>query len=521
MTHPAPAAPLRLAVTALALLAVLGLVVALSPATEGWRWRPLHPVVLGLVVATLLALPRDRGALAVLVASVTARALTASPRVLMHFAKPYGFLLDARGDVSPDRTYGDGWDATYGLLVRLGGGGDDVTHRVSTALSALLPVALYDLVLRATGRPVAAWTAGLAAALTPLAVALAPTPEHFVLVSTLQVLAVAGSLRRDPLGDALAVCAGGLLAHTRPLQLVVVAVPLLLLVGGRRRRGALVLAGLAAWRGVELGTHLAAGAVGTALPTPARVLGGAWQIGPDAPWLALDPTRVPAGLALLALPGAALAVRHRARGAWALPALLVLGSLLYLEHRYVPDRLRFQLPTLAWLAALAGLTVDALAARHRAAGAAALVLLVGSAWPARAPLDPPFTWQVEHALLRRAVAEAPAGAVVRMAIPHDPNGTMRRWASLGSAASWVADDGKPHPGEYRWVGTADLHPHARPVPWEHLQPVWETTAPGVWGGVPDLFLDAPYPPQPVRMGLYRVVEVAGSELGAVDERPPG
>ncbi|MCB9663972.1 MAG: hypothetical protein H6732_07650 [Alphaproteobacteria bacterium] len=508
MTATPPRPLMRRALPGLAVLAVLGLALAITAREPGWTWRPLHPVVVLLLVAVVSALPLHRGVLAVAVVGGTARALTLEPRVLMHFAKPYGFLLDGRGDVSPNLAYGDGWNATHGLVTRLVGWTPDLPHAVSWGLSCLLPPFLFDLVLRTTGRPLAAWTAGLASALLPLAVALAPTPNHFVLVATLQVLAVAGAVRRDAEGDLLAVAAAGLLAHTRPLQLAVVLVPLALLVQGRRWPATAGLVALAGWRVAELATHLHATPTSRPLGEPLRIVDGMFAMGPDAPWLVLDPTRVPLGLTVLAVVGTVALLRRGPGAAWALPALFLGGSLLYLEHRYASDRLRFQLPTLAWLAALAGVGLDALARRSRTLGAAAALLLLVSAWPARAPMDPPFTWQAEHLLLRRAADEVPEGSTVRMAIAHDPDGTIRRWASLRSPGTWVADDGTPHPGELRWVGTADLHPHARPVPWDHLEPLWEQTVPGVWGGLPDLFLDAPYGAEPVRIGLYRVVDPA-------------
>ncbi|MCB9664358.1 MAG: hypothetical protein H6732_09605 [Alphaproteobacteria bacterium] len=470
------------------------LVLAVVLAVTGWSWRPVDVVVLAWWAGLVAARPRGRAAWLGAAAVAAVAAVTSAPRIHLHANKAFSTLQAARRLAQPDVRYGDGWSGWVGMPVHLLGDPVDGVHLVHVGAVVLTGGLLADLGARLHG-PRAGWLAAALWGSLPVVVALGSTESRFVVVSLLQVAAVAGLARQDGRGDLLAVASIGLLGHVRPLQVPVAA---LLVVGAwsvGRRRAALAGAVLVAWRAVALGAWLAGGGDrgGTQLEALGRshVWGGA--AGVDGTAVILDPTRTPVTVALLGLAGVALAWRAGRLGRLTL-ALGVAGVVLYLPQPFVPDRLRMQLPAQAWLALLAAPVLARAAGEGLPRGLAVLAVVALGWLPTR--VYPPWAWQASYAVARRVTARLPPDAVVRYtATWDDGNGAFGTWAARRSGARWVPREADPPTGALVWVDVVD-HVHG-PPDLRGLDPVDVAPVPADVAGLHPLASE-------VVVGLYRV-----------------
>jgi hypothetical protein len=462
----------------------------LPPLDTAWFFRPHTLLAWAWLVALGVALfGRDpRGGAAVgrvagvtLVVAAVARFVTFSPRTFMHFDKAPSHLLSARGNQGAGLYYGDGWAGLHGPLWRLlgqtGWGDVDPMHATNAAVSALGAAAVARAVaLLLPALPTAGLFAGLAVALSPLSLALAPTESHFVPVATAQAAALAGlagGRRRDAW---LAVLSAGVLAHTRPLQVGVAAVVLAVLLWQRRGWPAAAGAAILAWRVDELGVAyhtLPAVGNGAQLHTLGFALEPLKQVqGEGVRWLPAEPSVSP----WLWLPLGAVAgvwgVWRRERGVAVLLAAHVIAVLPYLHQPRWHDLLRFELPAVMWWAALGGVGLAVLAspwpppfAAARAPVAALLLVGFGDAsWRAREPVRE-AVWTAEHRFLLAVAPRLPAGLTVRYCDTADPSRAFYTWINTRSPATWLPLRGPTPPGAARFVGVADRSPRSDcPVP---------------------------------------------------------
>jgi hypothetical protein len=412
--------------------------------------RPSELLVLAWVVALVVAAPRSRGAWGAAAVALVARALAYGPDVHLHAEKAYHLLDTPFRTTSADLRYGDGWPALMvlaGAVLRH----PDTVHLVNVAASVLTVPFLVAAVARVADARTAT-AAGLLLAVLPLAVASAGHEHQLIVVGLAQAAAMAGLLalpeedgRR---ADALAATSLGMLAHTRPMEVGEAWLGVAWLAVQRRWAAAGAAAALVLWRTVELALFVAGGgnASGAQLDTGWSADLLRHLVGPGGRLTVLDPTVTPLGVTALALAGAALAWRTpAARGIVALGAL-DLG--LYVVQPLEPDRLRLQLPAQVWLAALAAVGGAALLARSRTAAVAVAVGVAASFVPAREPFEPPWAWQAEYRVVRRAIRDVPRGALVRV----DHAGPLADWAMRRTGARWWPGE---QPAAYRWVGLAD------------------------------------------------------------------
>lgn len=463
-----------------------------GPAKEAWGippWRPqpLHLVVIAFSALLAAALPRDRTAIGLGVLALVVRAV-ASPRwVLLGGDAAYERLVSAGGGLHHDARYGDGWAAIAGLVGRASGASP---HAMNIVASALTVPALVMLVRGLNPR--AATAAGALLALLPLPIALAGMEDAFVLVGLLQIAAL-GALSRPW----LAAIATGLLAHLRPEQAIFCLLPLGLLAARR------------AWTPLATGSLLCLARWwellgGGEVPRSAGILGLERWFDPaflarlavperGAPVVAWDPFVTPLALAILAIAGVILAPRR----VWAIPAAALLLSLALYVPKDLPraDPYRFQLPTMALWAALAGIGLTRI--RRPWVGVAALVL---TAIVARDPLGGGWAWQHEHRFLVDRRGEVPEGTVVLYRADGDPHHAFGRWLNAGSPGDWqpLGTIG-PVAGAWLYRGTADrIAAIWPPIPCA-LEPERVTTVPSATDGWIELG------PEPVELGFYRIL----------------
>jgi hypothetical protein len=460
---------------------------------------PEHPLLLatlplwGLLLATL---PRDRRGLLLLLLALGTHAATYQPRIHYHRDRAYAEILAAACRMGPDTAYGDAWAALMGWPSWLAGGRVDVVHVADALLSALAVPHLRAALRRDLGDGAATFAAALLAT-SPLVLALAPTESRYVGVTVLEVAALHGLARRDRAGDLLLGLSAGVLAHLRPVE-VVVATALALAAAMARRGLAAVLAGaLIAWRLAVWAAHPPS--VGGLVPSGVEGWTSWTWVGVDArlPWL--DPTRTPVALPLLAAVGVGIGLRRAPRLAAGVVGLLAASTLPYLLQPYVTDRLRFELPAQAWLAALAGIGAAWVASTR---AAPTLLLAALTWWPARTPIAP-RPWQAEHALLRTALSTLPPGTEVAYDPALDDRGYVRDWAQAWSGVRLVpADEATGTP--WRWVGLGDHVDGDPPAPGAPVVTARVDTGPeDLWG----CRLCAP---RQVELGLYRVTPPAAA-----------
>lgn len=374
-----------------------------------WPLLAIHLVVGAWLVSLARILWPTTAAIGLALAAIALR-LAVGEHVWMGADYPYDRYLHATGAVPPKPLYGATWNAVFGPLWWVSGAWPAFLWVGNAVVSGATTAVLHALVCRLHDARAATLAAALFAAML-LSVALAGTHTMFGLVALLQVCALLGLAEDGRGGDALAATSGVLLAHLRPLQ-GLFAVALMLELLRSRRRGAAGVLGLGlAWRGWELTGLTRAPGMDRILDDLARVD----VLGPGGSWVATDPTVVPLGVSVLAV----LGVRASPRAA----AACLLTTLPYLHFERPTDVLRFQLPTMVWLAALAG---PALLRHHR--GWALVVLLTW--WPARRPLGPRMPWQVEHA----AMLQTPG----TLHHARDASG-FRAWARLRLGWRYAAD----------------------------------------------------------------------------------
>lgn len=465
----------------------------------GLRWGALTPVAVLWVLwfgALGVTLVRTSLGVGLSLVALGVRAATWAPRVHMHGVKSWGLLEAPFTDHGPDLRYGEGWAAVMDLGRALTGGAPDVVHLVNGALATLAAPLVGLAVASGWGRRAGAVAGGIVATL-PILVAFGPTEIRTVTALPLLAGAWLGIARPRGAASLLGALSVGLLAHTNPLAIGGAWVWVLAAAG--RSRPMAVAGGVAvAWRTLELGVYaLSGGNLGGSMvdaPYPQLLREHPW--GRDAHLVLLDPTRVPWALTLLAVIGA-LAVARRP-GGWGVLVAAAIDLALAVPQTLQPDRMRYQLPSLLWVAALAGV---GLAAPGRWAAARALVggiLLVSSVPAALRPLAPPWVWQREHEIALEALEHVRPGETVRVGGPPGLARALATWAERRTGAHWR--EGSPQAGELRWVGAVDLEPGAPPVPWSRLEPVHTALVQAEWGGIGGHLEPV------VRVGLYRAWE---------------
>ena len=485
-------------------------VFAVACASPAFRWTGLHLVVLLWLGAVALALPTDRRAALVAALAVLVHSWFWSPRVYLHLDKPFTLLESATGHHDPWLRYGQAYTAVHGLLSAATGAPPDLVHHVQPGFMVLAALFVLETCRRLGSDERTATGAAALAAVLPSVVALGATESRFVLASLFQMAAVAGILRRDRRGDALAATSIGLLAHLRPLQIAVAAMLWgWAAVSGRTR---IVVAGgvWVTWRLVELGGHLLrsgdrGGATGSLpvlsldgmLVDAGSLLAGLQRLFFDvALWdgsaiVVLDPTRTPIVVGLLAMMGVGLSVRMpRYRG---VATVFVAGVLLYVAQPEA-DRVRFELPTQLHGVVLATAVWGAIDARKRLATASILALSFLLIHPVD---EPRWVWQQEYRALRQMIDGLEPDAVVY--VHPDAGVDFIPWARRHSQVEWRLGSGREPAGAFRWVGHRDLLPGASPVPIGRLTPVDVSTVTGSWGGV---WPGDAAPPIELQVGLY-------------------
>ncbi len=448
-----------------------------------------------LLLLTLLHLPRSLAPWLWAAAGLLARKQFATPTVLMGVAYPYERMLTYAGLKPESLMYGAGWPAFMDVVRPLFGSSPEALHTVNLTLSVLgIPLA-WEAARRLTGDRGVCHAAAALAAMLPLTVHLARTEEYYVLAAFLHAVALVGLARNDTWGARMTTLAAGILSNVRPDQIpVALGIVAILVARGRwlEATGILLPLGLRAWalRAVTEGPPYALRELLYTLAHP---------IGPGSRTVLFDPYVTPLWLMPLALVGLLEAKRRGWRGGTV--ALFVLAAWLpYLGFSRHTDLLRFQLPTMASVGLLAAMAVPVV--RRQALGVRALLVLTiaGGTYLAREPGGGPMVHAVEHALLRKHVCALPAGTVVRYEDAEDPQGGMAKWVHAVCGVEMVPLKAQnPEPGELLWIGRAHRAPDAVPVPACTTETLMETFA-EPWNG--DLH---PLGPDPIRIGLYRVV----------------
>lgn len=425
------------------------------------EWRPM--VALGLVawVVLLGTIPRSRTAVALTVAAVFTHLVTYAPRTQLHDLSAFQEILASNGMLAPDTLYGEGRVALVQWPLALLGFPMDGTHWVHSALSVLAVPHLYAVMRRLFDER-AGVVAALLLAIAPLPLAIAPTETPFVALATMQVLAIHGLSRTGWVADLMVVLGAGFVTHLRPLEGLFGAAICAVAWSLGRRRAAAGVAAMVAWRLVTWG--------GAPPPNHGYPL-DQWNyvdvqlrqlFGPEGRLVIFNPLRSPAVLVVLA-PLGVWAGWRRSRWATAgLTSLVVVSTLVYINQGAPSDTLRYQSPVQVWWCALAALGLMAVARRPVVL---ALVLLVGapSWWMARHPY-PPFPWQIEYTLLRRALATLPPGTVVAYDDAVDQRRYEARWVELYAGVKLVPESAAPADVAWRWVGLADHVHGVKPPP---------------------------------------------------------
>lgn len=479
----------------------------------GWAPRPLHLVVVTFLGLLAWRFPRDRTALGLGLVALLLRLLLSPRWVLLGGDAAYERLGAARGMDGYDARYGDAWAAIAGLPAHLLGDPPELVHGLNLIASALTVPLLVGLVRGLGGSRLAATVAGLLLATLPLAVSLAAMEDAFVLVGLLQVAALLGGIARGAAGTWLCAAATVLLANLRPEQAPFCLLPLLLLMRGRAW-GPLAVAGLAClWRWAEI----AVGMSGHVAETT-QVIGYARYVQPEflrdlllprrhATIVAFDPFATPLGITGLALVGLVAGWRARVGGASSGPSRPSLGILVaaiviplavYLpKDKPYADPLRFQLSTVTFWCALAGLGAERVWRRGRVATGLAGVAIGVTVWVARAPLDGGWAWQHEYRFLLGH--PVPDDTRVAYRADQDPHQAFDRWLDEVSAGDWrPLDATPPSPGTWLYRGTADRIAGVWPsVPCD-LEPVDVVSVPSATDGWVTLGRE------PVQIGYYRV-----------------
>ena len=415
----------------------------------GWRWG--FVVALPWWALLVAAAPRDRAAWAWAGLALAVRVAVAPWGCPL--PPPKGAMMDriALGTLAPPSwgqdAYGDALASVSAPWFALTGA-PDAPYVLAVAWSAATVAWTFAGVAGATGDRRSAHAAAAVLACLPVHVAMAGMVSRFALGGFAAVVGVAAALgdrRRDAW---LAALSAVVVAHARP-TLVPVAVGIVALLAWRAR-GPAAVAGLAVLvRVVQIGVVVSHGAGSGAMADQVF----AW--GPDPGWgsgahlLPLDPGRFPAGVAILALAGVALAPR---RVGLPLAVALALTTLPYRHFPFDFDRLRMQAVGWPWWAAAAGIGLGAVGARHRGAGVAAAVALAASLVASRGPVDPWWSWVPEGEALRAGLrAYRPSVvAVDRSLDAHE----LPAWLRL-RGVDRVVDPGEAPSGTLRFVGLAD------------------------------------------------------------------
>ncbi len=442
-----------------------------------WRWF----VALGLVAWLVLfgTLPRNRAGLALLLVSAFTHWVTYAPRVQMHDLTPYLEIMGSNGMLSPDMQYGEGRVALMQWPLALMGFPIDGTHWIDGVLSVLAVPHLYAAMRHLFGERVAVVSA-LLLAIAPLPLAIAPTESAFVALATMEVLAIHGLCRQGWVGDLMIVIGAGFVTHLRPLEgLFGVAMVAVAWASGRRR-AAVGVATMVLWR-LEAFWSGAVTHNGYPLDQWNR-LDFWWSqlAGPDGRLIVFNPMRTPAILALLVPVGLVAGGKLHKRATAGLFAMVVGGTLIYINMGIPSDAFRYQSPVQVWWCALAGIGLVAVA--RRPWWLAVVVLLgVPSYWIARHPY-PPFPWQVEHALLREALATLPPGTTVAYDASVDNQGVEADWVKRYAGVHFVPLEAADAQVQWRWVGLAD-HVHTVQPPPDGAPTVTTTivSKDGAWG----------------------------------------
>ncbi len=424
-----------------------------------WPWLPLHLVVLAWWCTLLTALPRQRLVWAAAGAAVIARAL-APTSLLMGGAYPYSRMMHATGLWTPNPMYGGTLDAFMGPLWWLSGGAPGILFAANAVLSVLTVLMLGSSLERA-GEHEAAVGASWSLALLPLAILLSRTESMFVLVAALQACMVAGLLGERRGSQAFGVFSALLLAWLRPYQLPLVAAVACVLLWRRRWLLGGLVGGVLLARGAEVVWLLLTADVTTATGSGIlyRMLDPSVVLGSDGTLILSDPWRVPAALGLFALVGL---LRVRTLSTRMLLGGLVLAAVPYLHFHRITDLTRFGLPSLTWLAALAGV---GLASLPRRALPGAAVIWGLTVWWARDPL-PPRPWAEEHDAMLEAMEQLGPDDVVWYDAYHDASAFFSLWSNLAGPTRFYALDrtritralaerappGDPQPGHLLWRG---------------------------------------------------------------------
>ncbi|HJN74711.1 MAG TPA: hypothetical protein QGF58_12335 [Myxococcota bacterium] len=474
----------------------------LPTAEGGWRPRALSLVFLGWFLAALVALPRTREAIGAFVMALGVRVALSRTSLLLGGDAAYERLLTARGHFDPDLYYGEGWAAVMGPLSFAFGDPPGLVHGMNVLFSALAVPLLVALMASLGATRAERYAAGVLLALSPLAISLAGSEVHFVLVATLQIGALLGAMRNDRLGEVLAVCSIGLLVHTRPLQGVFVLVPLFLLARNRRWLGLGLALALVGWRVQQLLSL--PGGVGGGVIDWSRYLELGFLVRLIAPGeravdLALNWNVTPFMVPLLAVAGLWATLRRERWTAALVPAVAGLLAFLPYAPKEFPfaDPLRFQLPVQTWWIALAGFGLGLAWTWRPSRLLPILAVLVASIVVARQP-HPRWVWESEYIFLRREAHRLGEDARVFMNPEQDPHGHMRTFLSLTRPPTFLS--GQPEAEDYVYRGTADRHPGAT-WPFERcvVEPVAVENVPPATDGWVDLGPDL------VELGLYRVI----------------
>ena len=472
-------------------------------APEGpWRPRPLSLVVFSWLVAALVALPRTREAIGAFIMALGVRVALSRTSLLLGGDAAYERLLSARGRFDPDLYYGEAWAAVMGPLSAAFGDPPGLVHGMNVFFSALAVPLLVALMARLGATRAERYAAGVLLALSPLAVSLAGSEVHFVLVATLQISAVLGAVRNDRLGELLAACSIGLLVHLRPLQGVFVLLPLILLLKDRRWLGLGLGLALVGWRAQQLLSL--PGGTGEGVIDFGRYLELGFLLrmvapGPEAVDLALNWEVTPFAIPLLAAGGLWATLRRDRWQAALVPSCAGLLALLPYAPKELPwsDPLRFQLPVQTWWIALAGFGLG-LAWTWAPRYLGPVLVVVGVSIVVAGSPHPQWAWESEYVFLRRESSHLDEGTRIFMNPEQDPHGHMRRFLTLTRPPEFLA--GRPEPGDLVYKGTAERHPGAS---WPYadcsVEPVAIEMVPPHTDGWVDLGSDL------LELGLYRVV----------------
>jgi hypothetical protein len=478
--------------------------------------RPLWALSLLWWLLVPACLPRTRAAFGWALAAFVVRWGLAPPRVLMSGDYPYQRALAALGAGGIDPQNGDGFAAIFGWIGLATGQPAHLPHALNLVLGALTAAWLYEGTQRATEDAKAAHLATALWVLQPVAVLMSTTEDMFPLVVALHAAAWA-SWQRGGAHRWFAALTLGLLAHTRPLQPLVVGLWCLLWLRREHWRPLTLTAVLVGWRAVEL--LIGAGQAGSP-PTSGRfdllTSETIWRAftGQTSNLLVTDPSLAPWWTVPAALFGAwTLRRTHPALVRHAGLTLAVL--LLTAAHQdRLTDLVRFQLPALLWWSVLGGAGIAHLL-RSRPGLAPYLVLACASGlWLARQPFAPRPTWAAEHAALWAHVRALPEGAVVRYDPAWDPNGNFAAWTTRAGQATWrpITSVEPLRAGELLWLGRAARWPGAAPLNCA-LEPITAWRVPAEGWKIEDLGTE------PILLGLHRVRSCAPNEPVRVDPPP--